>query len=133
MRKLLIALVLLAASLAVEAQTPTVSCTVSNLTPKQTTLLASFLANVNATRAAQVPPLAPFANFNAFCADLVTRAVLDFANQQVKVDAAKVGAASEQHGDETAPTGQCTATGQSAGCTKSSVACFALTGNITCS
>lgn len=131
MRKVVLALAILLLSQAAAAQT--VSCTVSGLNAKQTALLSDFLAAVNAERAAQNPPQAPFATFNAYCSDLVFGAVLDYVRQQGKVNAEKVAAASEANGDEVAPNAQCSAAGLPNGCTKNQVACFVLSGNTNCS
>jgi hypothetical protein len=130
LKKLVLALVV--ALLASAASAQTVTCSVSGLSAKQTALLTDFLASVNAQRAAQTPPLAPFANFSAYCQNLVVGAVLDYVRQQEQVNAAKVGAAATANGDQTAPNAQCTAAGLANGCTKNQVACFVLTGNVTC-
>lgn len=119
----------LAASL---SSAQTVTCSVSGLSAKQTALLAEFLVDVNAQRAAQQPPLAPFANFNAYCQNLVVNAVVDYVRQREVVNAAKVGAAATANGDQVAPNAQCTAAGLANGCSKNQVACFVLSGNVNC-
>ncbi len=126
-RAFMLAVVLCAASV-VSAQT--VTCTVSGLNAKQTALVAQFLADVNAHPPAGAP--VPFATFASYCSWNTKNEVLQFIAQQDAVNAAKVGVQSSTHGDETAPTNQCTAAGLGAGCTKNQVACFVLSGNTTC-
>ncbi len=129
MKKLILLAALALAASVSSAQT--VTCTVSGLTPKQTSLLAAFLADINAHPPQGAP--VPFATFNAYCSWKVKADVLQWISQQQAVDAALVGAQATAHGDEVAPTAQCTAAGLAAGCTKAQVACFVLSGNTTCS
>jgi hypothetical protein len=106
---------------------------VSGATTKQTTQFTAFLASLNAQRAAQNPPLPPFTGFSDYCASIMLSAFNGWVAQQNASDAAKVGSQATTHGDETAPTAQCTAASLGAGCTKAQVACFVLSGNTTCS
>lgn len=119
-------------TLAASASAQTATCSVSGLNAKQTALVADFIASVNAERAAQSPPLEPFADFSAYCVSTMTRAVLDYMRQQEKVNAAKVAAAAETSGDQIAPNPQCSAAALPNGCTKNQVACFVLSGSATC-
>lgn len=128
MKKLLAAALLIVLPQLATAQT--VTCSVSGLSAKQTALLADFLANVNAQRAAAGE--APFADFSAYCRNLVVQSVVSYAQQQEQVNAGKVAAAAVANGDQTAPNAQCTAAGLANGCLKSQVACFVLTGNTAC-
>lgn len=131
MKKILALAVLLVASAAfVQAQT--VTCSVTGATAKQATQYAAFLARINADRAAQTPALPPFANFSAHCGSVMLSAFQSYVAEQTRVDSAKVVTAVEAKGDEVALTAHCTAAGLSAGCLKSQVACFVLTGNVTC-
>jgi hypothetical protein len=116
--------------LASVASAQSVTCSVSGLSAKQTELLAVFLASVNAERVAAEQP--PFANFSAYCQNLVVGAVLSYVQRQEQVNAAKVGAAAVASGDQVAPNAQCTAAGLANGCTKNQVACFVLSGNTSC-
>jgi hypothetical protein len=125
---LLVAALLCTASL---AQAQTVTCTISGLSTKQTAQLAAFLADVNAHPPQGAP--VPFATFAAYCGWNAKNEVLQFIQSRNDLDASKVGAQAVAHGDETAPTAQCTAAGLGAGCLKSQVACFVLSGNTTCS
>jgi len=128
MKKLILLIVLFGAASIASAQT--VTCTVSGLTPKQTQLLADFLADVNA-HPPQGAPI-PFATFNAYCAWKMKADVIEFIKQRQEIDATKVGAQAIAHGDEVAPTAQCTAAGLAAGCLKAAIACVVLTGNAAC-
>ena len=126
-KPILLAVLLGAASL---ASAQTVTCTVSGLTPKQTQLLADFLADINAHPPQGAP--VPFVSFNAYCGWKMKADVIEFIRQRQDIDAARVGAQAIVHGDEVAPTAQCTAAGLAAGCLKAQVACFVLTGNTAC-
>jgi hypothetical protein len=128
---LLIALLVLCGASVASAQT--VTCSISGLSSTQTAVLARMLVRVNAERAAMSPPQAAFSTVDAYCAFAAQAAIMETIAGQKGVDSSKVGAAAIAHGDETAITSQCTASGQAAGCSKSSVACFVLSGNITCS
>ena len=130
MKKLILALsVLLFASL---ASAQTITCSASGATAKQASQYAAFLAKINAGRAAQTPPLPTFAGFPEHCASVMLALFQSYVGAQTVLDSAKVAAAAEAKGDEVAPAGQCTVAGLSAGCTKSQVACWVLTGNIGC-
>jgi hypothetical protein len=118
--------------LASTVQAQTITCAVSGATAKQSTQYASFLASINTARAAQTPPLPPFANFSDHCGYVMLDAFKSFVAQQDQVDAAKVAAAAKANGDTVAVTAQCTAVGLGAGCLKAQVACFVLTGNTAC-
>lgn len=128
MKKLILLAALLCSASFVSAQT--VTCSVSGLNAKQTTLLAAFLADINSHPPQGAP--VPFADFNTYCAWNAKQQVLQFIQQRQDIDAAKVGAQVTAHGDEVAPTNQCTAAGLAAGCKKSEVACFVLTSNTSC-
>lgn len=112
------------------AQAQTVTCSVSGLNAKQTTLLAAFLADINAHPPSGAP--VPFADFNTYCGWKARNDVIVFIAAQQAVTAAQVGAQATAHGDETAPNAQCAAASLANGCTKSQVACFVLTGNTAC-
>jgi hypothetical protein len=126
-------LILLAALIgfAASASAQTVTCSASGATTKQAAQYSAMLAKINAERVSR--QLAPYANFNEHCADMMLSAFKSYIATQDSVDAAKAGAALTAHGDEVAPTGQCTVAGLGAGCLKSQVACWVLTGNTTCS
>jgi len=129
MKKLLlsVAVLLLAASTVTALN---VTCTVSAQNAKQARLLADFLADINAHPPEFAP--VPFATFDAYCSWNAKNEVLQFTAQREAIDAAQVGAKASAHGDETAPTQQCTAASLPGGCTKAQVACFVLSGNTTC-
>ncbi len=129
MKKFLLLVMILLVGSAAQAQT--VTCTVTGLNAKQTAQLAAFLADINAHPPQGAP--VPFANFNTYCGWNAKNEVIQFIQQRDAIDAAKVGAQAVAHGDEVAVTAQCTAAGLSAGCLKSQVACFVLSGNATCS
>jgi len=130
MKKLILALsVLLFASL---ASAQTITCSASGATAKQASQYATFLARINAERAAQKPPLPTFAGFPEHCASVMLSLFQSYVGAQTVIDSAKVAAAAEAKGDEVAPTGQCTVAGLAAGCTKAQVVCWVLTGNTGC-
>lgn len=128
MKKLFLAVVLVALASAAQAQT--ITCSASGATTKQAAQYAAQLAVINAQRAANQLP--PYANFAEHCAGMMLAAFQSYVEMQNQVDAGKAGTALKAHGDETAPTGQCTVAGLGAGCTKAQVACWVLTGNVTC-
>jgi hypothetical protein len=126
MKKLLLVAALLCTASIASAQT--VTCGVTGLTSAQTALVAKFIANLNATAAGG----SPFTDFPAYCAYTMRQNVLSYVATQQDVDAGKVGAAAKAHGDEVSITAHCTAAGLGAGCLKSQVACFVLSGNTAC-
>lgn len=128
MKKLILTLVLVLTASFAQAQT--VACSVSGASAKQQAQYAKFLAVVNADRVAQ--GLEPYANFSQHCAGLMLSAFQNWIAQQDKIDAEAVARAAQANGDTAAPNNQCTLTGQAAGCTKASVACWVLTGSPTC-
>ena len=128
MKKLLILAALVALPSLVSAQT--ITCSVSGASAKQATQYAAMLAKINAERAAASLPT--YAGFPQHCAGMMLDALNSWINAQNQADADKAAAAAKAHGDETAITAHCTAAGLGAGCTKSQVACFVLTGNTAC-
>ncbi len=130
MKKLCLVVLLLVAPAIVDAQT--ITCSIAGLTPGQQAVVTRMLARVNADRAAQTPPLSPFANVNEYCAFAAQANIIETIRAQQSVDAAKVGAAAVANGDNTALPAHCTAAGLSAGCSRNQVACFVLTGNTAC-
>jgi hypothetical protein len=130
MKKAILTLSILLLGASLQAQT--ITCSVSGASTKQASQYAAFLASLNVQRAAQNPPLAPFANFSEHCSSVMLSAFNSYLAQQTVVDATKVGTASTSHGDEIAPNAQCAAVSLANGCTKNQVACFVLTGNVTC-
>lgn len=128
MKKILICAALVAVAAVSEAQS--VSCSVSGLSVKQTALLTDFIIAENVKRHAAGLP--DFTSFNEYCSSLMVSNVLTFAKQQETLNAGKVAEAIIKNGDQTALAGHCAAAGLSAGCAKAQVACFVLTGNVTC-
>jgi hypothetical protein len=128
LRKLLTLVVFLVASPAMAVD---VTVTITNLTARQEARLASVLSDVNASRTAQ--GLSTFATFEDYAAWVVVQSTTDYIQKQEEKEAKLAAGAALEHGDETAPAGQCTAASLAAGCRKSQVACFVLIGDADCS
>ena len=128
MKRLLLVVMFTAFAASVSAQT--ITCSVSGATTKQATQYAAMLTKVNADRVAAGK--AAFTGFPPHCAEVMMAEFTSWVELQDRIDAEKISSAAKTRGDETALPAHCTAAGLSAGCLKVQVACFILTGNVTC-
>ena len=127
MRRLALCLAVLFVASTASAQA-VVTCSVTGLTPAQTTTLGEMVAAKNAAGGDGTP----FADWPAYCSWRMRSDFIGYVQWREAERLRAIGLAVTTHGNETATTVQCTAAGVAAGCKKSEVACWVLTGSPVC-